>query len=186
MNGVGYWQDPLLFLLETAFTLYTLVVMLRMLLQIDGLDRYNPVHRALVSATEPPLQLLRRLIPAWRGVDLAAIVLMLLLQLTLYALVAAIAGLTAPPGMLLRLAMVELTLLLFNVYTFSILIEVVLSWVNPGAYHPALAVIYQLNAPVLGRVRQLLPATGGLDLSPLVALVLIQVLRMLIAPLGAA
>jgi len=83
-----------------------------------------------------------------------------------------------------RLAAADLTVLLLNIYTFSILIQVLLSWISPGQYPPAAMLLFRLTGPLLDRARQLLPDTGMMDFSPLLVLLLLQVLKRLIAPLG--
>ncbi|MDY6943292.1 MAG: YggT family protein [Pseudomonadota bacterium] len=180
--GPAYWQNPVFFLLNTAFTLYMVVVMLRFLLRFGRADFFNPVNRFLFEATEPVLRPLRTVIRPYRGIDFAALLLLLVLQIAYYSAVLTILKQPIPFVELPRWALADLTILLLNVYLFSILIEVVLSWINPGRYSPAQAVIYQLNAPVLNRIRSAMPAMGGLDFSPLIALVVIQVLKMFLQP----
>lgn len=75
--------------------------------------------------------------------------------------------------------------LVITVFTFSILIQVVISWVNPGVYNPVVGMLYQLNEPVLGRARKLIPPIHGFDLSPIVAMIALQLISMLVvAPIS--
>lgn len=176
----GYLLNPFEFLIRTLFGFYILLVMLRFLLQWVRADFYNPVSQFLVKLTNPPLKLLRRFIPGWGGVDVASIVLMLLLQMLLLALVKLLYGQGFDPVWLVLRSFVELLNLLFNVFIFSILIQAVLSWVNPGTYNPISATLYTLNAPLLNPIRRLIPPVSGFDLSPLVATVGLIFLRMLV------
>jgi YggT family protein len=77
---------------------------------------------------------------------------------------------------------VQLLDLLFNVYFFAIIIRAVLSWVNPGSYNPAVSLLYSLTEPLLRIGRRLLPPVGGIDLSPLIPLIGIQLAKMLVLP----
>ncbi len=189
----GYLTSPLQFLIGTLFSLYTLAVMLRFLLQQVRADFYNPVSQFLVKITNPPLRPLRRLIPGVGGIDVASLVLMFAIQLVAVALVGTrvgagyLPGLIAtgaiqPVGTLLGLTVVELVDLAFNIFIFSVLIQAILSWVNPGAYNPVSSVLYSLTEPVLRPIRRFLPPLSGLDLSPLVAIIGLQVLKMLLLP----
>ncbi|HKK13161.1 MAG TPA: YggT family protein, partial [Gammaproteobacteria bacterium] len=80
----------------------------------------------------------------------------------------------------------QLVALVFNIYIFAILIQAILSWVNPGTYNPVTSLLYSLTEPVLGPIRRFLPPISGIDLSPLVALVGLQVIKMLVTPLFGA
>ena len=79
MNSRGLYA--LVFLINTVFGLYTAAVMLRFLLQWMRADFYNPICQAIVKLTNPPLLPLRRVIPGWRGLDFAAVVLVVILQI---------------------------------------------------------------------------------------------------------
>ncbi|RFA31197.1 hypothetical protein CAI21_00660 [Alkalilimnicola ehrlichii] len=180
--GGQYFTNPIEFLIGTLFGLYTLAIMLRFLLQWVRADFYNPISQFLVKITQPVLRPARRVIPGWGGIDFAAILIMIVLQFVSFLLINALRGgpmLLAP---LFVLSIYELISLFLYVYLFAILIQVVISWINPGSYNPALPLLYSLTEPVLGRIRRLLPPMSGLDLSPMVALIGIYLLRMLILP----
>lgn len=183
--GGNYGNNALVFLIETVFGMYLIAIMLRFLLQVMRADFYNPVSQFLVKVTNPPLIPLRRIIPGVMGIDAAAIVLMIVIQaLDLFLIVLIGKGVTAAPGGLLVLTMSELLNLTLNVFLFSILIQVVISWVNPGSYNPTIGLLYSINEPLLGRARRLLPPIHGFDLSPIVVMVAIQLLKiLLIAPI---
>ena len=78
--GGSYVGNAATFLIETLFGLYILIVMLRFLLQWARADFYNPVSQFILKATQPPLTPLRRIIPGFAGLDLAAIVFMFTLK----------------------------------------------------------------------------------------------------------
>lgn len=181
----SYWQNPLIFLAGVAVTLCLIALLLRFLLQAMGANPRNPLAEIVVRITDPVLAPLRRVLPRSRRIDAASLVAMFVLQLVYFQLIGLITRqqLWLDPA-LLPAAVAELAVLVLNFYTFTIIIEVVLSWINPGTYNPAIAVLYQLNAPVLSRAREVIPPLGGIDLSPLVVLVAIQVVKMLIAPFG--
>lgn len=179
----GYLGSPLVFLVDTLFSLYILVVMLRFLLQWVRADFYNPVSQFVVKATGPLLRPLRRVIPGWGGVDLAAVVLMLALQMLALTVMFWLSGRQLAPLALFLASLYELIGLAFNVFIFAILIQAILSWVNPGTYNPVSGLLYSLTEPLLRPVRRYIPPISGLDLSPLVAIIGLQVLKMLIQPL---
>ncbi|MDX2456813.1 MAG: YggT family protein [Gammaproteobacteria bacterium] len=182
MNS-SYWTNPLEFLISTLFSLYILTVMLRFILGAVRADFYNPVSQFLVRITNPLLLPMRRVIPSFRQYDTSALLLMLVLQLVSLVIVIMLRGVSVPFVTLLLVAIGELVILAFNVFIFAIVIQVILSWVNPGNYNPVNALLSGITRPVMGPIQRLIPPVSGIDLSPLVALIGLQVLKMLVQPL---
>jgi len=176
----GYGTNAIQFLIQTLFGLYLVAIMLRVLLQLTRADFYNPVSQFLVKVTNPPLIPLRRVIPGFMGIDFAAIVLMLVLKIVEIFLIVLIKGASVNFIGVVVLAIAELLHLLVNVYFFTILIQVVISWVNPGTYNPAISLLYSINEPLLGRARRIIPPISGFDLSPIVVIILLQLVSMLL------
>lgn len=181
MSGT-YLANPLLFLIDTLFSLYILAVMLRFLLQWVRADFFNPISQFLVSITQPLLKPLRRVVPGVAGIDLSSVVLMVLLQMALLCLVMLIKYGTVALGPVVLRTPVELINLLFNLYLFAIIIQAVISWVNPDPYNPVHTVLFRVTEPVLRPFRSVIPPLGGIDLSPLAAIIMLQVLKMLVMP----
>ena len=176
----------LVFVSNTLLGVYTGAVLLRFLMQQVRADFYNPLAQAVMKLTNPLLLPLRRVIRPWNRIDLASLVLILLLQLVNVLLVTFLANLTDynlsyTPGYLLMWTFIKLVYILLNLYFFSILTEVVLSWFGQGR-SPLDGMLRPLNAPLLGPVRRLLPPLGGLDFSPLVVLLLLQVIDYYVLP----
>ncbi len=182
MQG-SYFTNPLEFLISTLFSLYILAIMLRFLLATVRADFYNPASQFLVRITNPLLVPLRKVIPSVGKFDTASVLLMLVLQIASLVLVLALRGGGIPVVAVLVTSVAELVSLLLNVFIFAIIIQVVLSWVNPGSYNPVSSLLYSLTSPVLRPIQRLIPPISGIDLSPLFALIGLQVLKMLILPL---
>ena len=182
MNS-SYLTNPLEFLITTLFSLYILAVMLRFLLGAVRADFYNPVSQFLVRITNPVLAPMRKLIPSAGKYDTSALLLMLLLQIISLVLMVLLRGSSVSIMALLLFAVAELVLLLINIFIFSILVQVILSWINPGTYTPVGALLHSLTNPILAPMQRIIPPVAGIDLSPLFALIGLQVLKMLIHPL---
>ena len=182
MNS-SYLANPLEFLVTTLFSLYILAVMLRFLLGAVRADFYNPVSQFLVRITNPLLLPIRKVIPSIGSFDTSALLLMLLLQLLSLSLIVLLRGISVSIVTLLVMSVGELVILTINVFMFAIVIQVILSWVNPGSYNPVTALLYSITSPIMRPIQRLIPTISGIDLSPLVAIIGLQVLRMLILPL---
>ncbi len=180
----SYLSKPLEFLITTIFDLYIMVVMLRFILQQVRADFYNPISQFIVKVTNPPLIPLRRIIPGWGGIDIASILLMLLLQSIAFTLLLLIRGMDLGALVIINLALAELISMAFNIFIFAIIIQAVISWINPaGHYNPVGSILRSLTEPLLRPARRYIPPVSGIDLSPLAALMVLQILKMLIVPL---
>lgn len=182
---MAYFSQALVFLIQTLFGLYLLALLLRFLMQLSRSDFHNPIAQVLTRVTNPPLRPLRRVIPGYGGIDWALVMLILAVQVAEILLTGLVLGAAAPgPAALFVLALGRILRLVIYLYIVVILIEVVLSWVNPHAYNAATVLIYSLTAPVLQPARRLLPSMGGLDLSPLLVLIVLNLLLiLLVAPI---
>lgn len=180
--GAGYLAQPAIFLVKVLFGLYATLVVLRFLLQLTRADFYNPLSQFIVKATKPLLNPLRRVIPGVSGIDVASLVLAWFVLTLEQLAILALAGAGFQLAGAALLAIPELISLFINVFLFAILIQVIISWINPGGYNPAIGLIHGLTEPLLAPVRQRMPNMGGLDLSPMVVMLGLVVLEMLLIP----
>jgi len=180
----GYFADAGLFLINTVLGLYILIVLLRFLFQLLQADFYNPLSQFIVKASNPPLTRLHQLVPSLWGIDLAAIVLLLILEALRLSLTVLILGHTPSMSGLLILSIGELLKMAVYVVVFSIFVRALLSWVSNGTRNSLARLVESLTEPLLAPARRLLPATGGLDLSPMIVfIVLMLALKLVIQPL---
>ena len=174
-------------LIQTFFNLYLLALLLRLMLQLARADFYNPISQFLVKVTQPVLAPLRRVLPSIGSVDTATVVVVLLLQMLATALLVLIKGYAIPNLLALLIWAVIGTLgMVVNIYFVAIIVSIILSWVAPGNYNPAILLLQQLTEPVMKPFRKLLPPMGGLDLSPLIVILVIQVLLIILRSVAAS
>jgi YggT family protein len=179
--GSDYLLNPVEFLVQAVLGIVMLFLLLRFLLQLCHADFYNPLSQIVLKVTQPVLQPLRRAIPGNKRVDGASLVLLLVLQLVTLAIVSSLRGMSLGPGGLLFWSLAELATMLVNVYFVSVIAQALLSWFNPGRT-PLVTVLHDLNRPLLGPVRRLLPPFSGIDLSPIAVLLGLQLAKMLLVP----
>jgi YggT family protein len=180
--GPTYLTDPIIFLIDTLFSLYILAVLLRFLLQWCGADFYNPISQFLVKITHPPLKVLRRFVPSIGKIDTSSLVLVLALQMLADFSILLLKGVTINIGALTILSLTQLISLLLNVFVFAVFARAILSWLNPGTFSVAASILATLTEPLLDICRKVIPDLGGMDLSPLAALLLLQLAKMVILP----
>ncbi len=172
--------QALIFLIQTLFNLYLTVLLVRLMLQAVHADYFNPISQAIVRLTDPVLRPIRRLLPNRGRMDWGNLLFMFVLQMVKLVLLLALIGQPFSLAPLVLQAVVELVRLAFNTLFFAIIIRAVFSFVDPYGQHPLARVLGQITEPVLGPARRLIPPIGGLDLSPLVVLIAMQLLMILL------
>lgn len=181
MSG-NYLTEPLVFLIRTLFGLYELVVVLRLLFQYTRADFYNPLSQFVVRITNPPLRPLRKLIPGYRGIDFASVALLVALKTLEFMALLLVGGLGFAILGPLAWSVPALLSLLANIFLYAILIKVILSWVGPDTYNPAVSLLHSITEPLLSPARRWIPPISGLDLSPMVVMIAIVLAQMLLLP----
>jgi YggT family protein len=170
----------MIFLVQVLFDLFVMAVMLRLMLQWVRADFYNPLCQFLVNVTNPLVIPVRRVIPSIGRLDTASLVVMIALQALELAIINFLQPINLAWPQLLLYIIIKLVMMLLRTYMILIFVMVVLSWIGQGARHPAIPLVYQLTEPVLRPFRRFIPPIGGLDLSPLFALIAIQFLMRLL------
>ncbi len=174
----------LAFLISVTFGTYIILVMLRFLLQLTQVTiRHDQVVRFLWKITDPPLIILYNFIPGWKNIDFAAGLLMVMLEMVELTLTNWLYG--QPQIALLGLfliALANLFILIFNIYTFTIIIQSILSWIMPYDLYrtPLGSLLYYFNEPLLRFARRRIPPVSGIDISPWIIVVILQILSILL------
>ncbi|MHB1141574.1 MAG: YggT family protein [Sulfuricaulis sp.] len=174
----SFFTEAGVLIVGVVFGLYILAVLLRFLFQLSRADFYNPISQFLVALTNPLLRPLRRAIPGLLGIDLASLVLLLALQFLEFYVLSWLGGLTTGFIPLLLAAMLGLVRLTIKVYFFATVLRVILSWFMPYGVrqNPAGDLLVSLTEPLMRPARRLIPAVGGLDLSPIAVIVGLQIM----------
>lgn len=173
-------NNALYFLVSTLFDLVLWVWMLRILLQIVRADFYNPISQLIWRITRVPADQLRPLLPRLQRVDLASIVVLIALALAYVPVIDWLLNQSRGIASIIMLGGLKILWLLINLYTFTLFVQAILSWIGPGVNNPASNILWSLNEPLLRRVRRFLPQLAGLDISPLAVLLALQVLSQLL------
>lgn len=175
--------DALIFLIKTVFGLFALALLLRFYMQWARAAYRNPLSDFLAALTDFVVRPARRVIPGLWGLDLATLAVAWLVQFVELALVMQI---DAPPmsatagGIVVGLAFLALIMLvrLFLYIVIAVVVcQVVVSWVNP--YTPIAPLLNSMTRPFLRPLQRIVPPIANVDLSPLVLIIMCQLLLML-------
>jgi len=173
--------DALYFLVDSVLTFAVYAFLLRVLLQLARADFRNPLAQAVLALTNWLVMPLRRVLPPAGRFDTASLVALVAVQLVASLILFRLrTGALFPFVSLVVTALRSLALATLLLYTILIFVYAALSFVAPGARSPATALLASLCEPVLRPLRQVLPIVGGIDFSPLVAIVGLTALRILI------
>lgn len=168
-------------LINSIGSLVLLIIVLRFLLQLVRADFYNPISQFIIKATNPLLVPLRRVIPGLGGLDMASLVLAYAAQAIIIMLIFMVNGFNQLPWLNIFIwAPIGIISLLLNIYFWGLIIMVVASWVAPNSYNPALILVNQIIEPLMRPIRKIMPDLGGIDLSPIVVFLAIQMTEILI------
>lgn len=180
-----YLANAAVFLIQTLFGFFIVLFLARVLLIAAGASFYDPICRFVYQLTNPVITPLRRLVPRWRRIEVASLLvawLLVVIELLLFVLIAGVS--LSVPGLLLR-ALVQLLDWLIWIELIALFARGILSFVVSEYYNSSLQLLVQCTEPVVRPFRRVVPAIGGLDFSlalAMIALVLVQML--VLAPLG--
>lgn len=175
----------LVFIIDTFLGLFSLALLLRFYLQLLRVPFHNPMSQFLIAVTDFIVRPARRFIPGWAGMDLSTLVLAWLMQLLILVSVSLVQGydFSVNPGqsmlVMSLLALVELISTTCYIVIVMIIVQAILSWVNPNS--PVAPMLESFTRPILAVFRKSIPPIANVDLSPLFALILIQLLLMIIS-----
>jgi YggT family protein len=166
------------FLVDTAVTFFVFLLLLRFHFQWLRVPFRNQVGEFVLRSTGWIVLPARRVIPGLKGLDLATLVLAWAFQGLGEWTLAAIAGRDATLVAIALVALVDLLRYSLYILIGAVIIQVVFSWLNP--YTPAAPVLDALTRPFLRPLRRFVPALGNIDLTPLVLVVVVQVVLIVV------
>ncbi|MFM8453485.1 MAG: YggT family protein [Gammaproteobacteria bacterium] len=183
MISLNAVPNALIFLANTFFSIYVSAYLMRFLLQMAKGSFRNPIAHILVKITNPLLLPARKIVPGYAGIDLASVFVIFGLNFLNLMLIYLIRN-NIPPIEFMALDLLFKHLFqILDLYFWMILALVIFSWFNPAAMNNnALCILfYQICEPLMARARRLIPPIAGLDLSPMIIMLGIQVIQILLS-----
>ncbi len=170
------------FIISSLAQLYILVLLLRILMPLLKIPFNNPLSQGILRLTSPLVVPVRRLIPAVGKLDSATVVIAFAIQYLTILVIVLI--LRVPPAIvpIALTALLDLVILTVRLFVFAIIVRIILSWLSTsGTYNPAVSLIDALTEPVLRPFRRFIPPVGGLDISPVFAIILLMAVTILVS-----
>lgn len=176
-------RPALIFIIGTIAQLYLLVMLLRFWLPWLRADFRNPIAQGILRLTSPLIIPVRRVVPPIGRLDTATIIVAFGLQYLTILVILTISGIAPDILPIAITSLIDLVLLSLRLFTFAIFIHIILSWIAPGTYNPATAFIAMLVEPVMRPFRSLIRPIGGLDISPIFAIIALQAVAIYVVTL---
>ena len=170
------------------FSLALFLIAMRFLAQLCGVSPYNPISVGIRTVTNPIVAPVNRLIPAGKRLNIGAIVALILCQTAYIAIMLWILSRFDAFNIVPALIWSALGAagLLINIIFYSVLAIIIVSFLAPQSNHPAVEFLWQLTEPVMAPLRSIIPPMGGLDFSPILLFIGINVIRVSIANMAIA
>jgi len=176
----GALDNAALFLVQTLFDLYLYILLLRIVLQFVGANFYNPICQFITKVTDPIVLPLRRVLPRIRWIDISSVTLLIAIAIIKYTLIIVLFKSSTPSIFaLFILAITDTLTKLINVFFYSIIIMIVISWVSPSTHSPITDILYKLSEPLMKPARRFIPPIAGFDISPIPVLIGLKLIAIL-------
>ena len=169
--------EPLTFVVTLALRAGALLLLLRFVLQAVHASFYNPFSEGIVRLTDPILKPLRQALRPYRNLDFAAFVMgwaMHMLAATIYIWSG---GLPVELFAVVTDGLRATLSLVVGIFMVAIFVSIIMSWIAPGVYSPAAIIARELAEPLLAPARRILPPLGGIDLSPMITIVVLMLIQ---------
>ena len=175
-------------IVQPLFSLAMFLIAVRFLAQLCGVSGYNPVSMTLRRVTNVIVLPLSRLLPSGNRFSPGALVALILLQVVFIALMFTLEGRLDAFNVLQALiwAAIGCASLLVNIIFYSVIAMIVVSFLAPQSSNPAVEFIWELTEPVMAPLRRILPPMGGLDFSPIILFIALNVIRVSLGHMAAA
>ena len=173
-------MQAIVFLLDAVISFFCTLFLLRFMMQVMRVSFAGQLGNFIVALTNWAVKPLRRIIPGLGGLDWSSLFAAFALQLVMAGIIIGLSNnlatvdLVSLVPLLLWFALRALIQLAIYIMIGALILQAVLSWVNP--YSPLSAPAQQLTRPLLDPIRRFVPLISGIDLSPLVAILLLQLL----------
>lgn len=173
-----------LFLVSSLFDIYLMILALRIILVFVRSDFYNPLSQLVIKLTQFLVNPLRRIIPNVAHVELSCLVIFFIFEIVKFYLICLMTSGEPHVIGLLLLALADGVKHFLNIFFYAILAVAILSWIH-ATYSPIMNILIKISSPVLRPFQRLIPPVAGFDISPIPAMLVLQLLIIFITPLYA-
>lgn len=184
---MGFLTNIVAFIASIVFTLVIYLLWTRIALRYFRISALNPVSQNIYFLTNPLVQPIEQILPKniqSNKYDWPCFITLILIEfLKCFVMVMLVFKQITPFLFLILFTLVDLIIQPLNLLFYAIIIRVIISWVNPGWRHPVAEIIYLVTEPALALGRKIIPDIRGFDFSPIIVLLVIQIIYMFVSGL---
>jgi|TARA_B110000090_G_scaffold150360_1_gene164994 YggT family protein len=175
-------MEAIIYLLRFAFDALLTILIMRVWLQLVKADFYNPLSQFIVKVSNPLVIPFRKIIPGFGGIDLATVLLAFIVATAKFISITLLSGGELDLVISLYIGLIILAKQIGFLIFIIMLAMALMSWVVQG-YNPTQMVFHQLTEPFLRPIQKIVPSIGGLDLSVLIAFLLLNIINIFLSNL---
>ncbi len=181
---MNYLSNATIYLIENLLGLILYIVLIRFWMQWVRANFRNSVGQFIITVTNPIVIPLRRLLPSFGSIDTATVALAIALAMFKTFTLISIAGYSIPILKLITYSLGEVIEGSIYIFMAAIFIQIIASWINPYSQHPILEIASSIAEPLMAPARRLIPAIAGIDFSPFLVFIFLNLsLQLIVAPL---
>jgi YggT family protein len=171
-------RAALIFLITTVFNLYLFILIVRLVLAWANAGTQHSLTQFVVNCSSFVVKPLKKYIPDFRNLETATLALIFILEIIKFVFVAFLTfGFPNIFGLII-IAFGDMIKLILQLLFYAILLQAVISWIQPGS--SINQVLYQFTSPIMRPLQRLIPPVAGFDISPIPALIFLQLLMIII------
>jgi YggT family protein len=175
--------SALIFIIQAFAHLFLLILLLRFWMPWFRADFRNPIAQGILRLTSPLVIPVRRVVPPIGRLDTATVIVAFAIQYLTIWIILALRSVAAGIGPIALTSIIDLGMLSLRLFIVAIIIRIVLAWIAPHTYNPATAIISTITEPLLRPFRRFVPPLGGIDISPIFALILFAAISIMLSEL---
>lgn len=170
--------EPLTFVVTLVLKVVALLFLLRFVLQAVHASFYNPVSEGIVRFTNPVLDPVRKVLRPYRNLDFASFVMAWVAHMLAVVFhIWSDEQLSIDVFAILTDGLRTTLSLVVGIFLVAIFVSIIMSWIAPQVYSPAAIIARELAEPLLAPARRVLPPLGGIDLSPMITIVVLMLVQ---------
>lgn len=167
-------RTALLFLITTLFDIYLFILMVRIILVWVGANYFDPIVQFIAKSTDFLIKPLRRVIPNVYKIETSSILILFLIEILKFLLISLLSfGMPSVIGLII-MAFGDALKILFLTFFYAILLQAILSWMQPNS--AINRTLFLFTSPVMRPFQKLIPPVSGIDISPIPALIILQLM----------
>lgn len=171
-------NDALRFLVETCFQLYLFILVIRVLLAYAGANYFDPITQFVARFTDKLVKPVRSIIPNASGIELSTLLIIYIFCCVKLFILSTLASFPINPLSVLLIGFADMITLFIQTLMYAIIIQALMTWIQPQS--SVNYILYKVTAPILQPIQRICPPVGGMDISPIPALILLQLSMILI------